>query len=55
MRVGAKSVNIVGVGGMNPDKAKFEVFFNDELNFLPTKEEVITCKIPKTIWKSRIK
>uniref|UniRef100_M1DIU0 Transposable element protein, Retrotrans_gag n=1 Tax=Solanum tuberosum TaxID=4113 RepID=M1DIU0_SOLTU len=34
MGVGTNSVNIVGVGGVNPYEAQFEVFHNEEVNFL---------------------
>uniref|UniRef100_M1DBZ1 Integrase core domain containing protein n=1 Tax=Solanum tuberosum TaxID=4113 RepID=M1DBZ1_SOLTU len=34
MGAGAGSVNVVGVGCVNPDKAKFEVLYNEEVNFL---------------------
>ncbi|WMV09366.1 hypothetical protein MTR67_002751 [Solanum verrucosum] len=34
MGVGTKSVNIVGVGGVNPNEAQFETLYNEEVNFL---------------------
>lgn len=29
IRAGARSVNVVGFGCVNPDKAKFEAFYNE--------------------------
>uniref|UniRef100_M1DHC5 Integrase core domain containing protein n=1 Tax=Solanum tuberosum TaxID=4113 RepID=M1DHC5_SOLTU len=34
MGVGINSVNVVGVGGTNPDEAQFERLYNEEVNFL---------------------
>jgi len=34
MGAGARGVNIVGVGGANPDEMKFEAMFAKEINFL---------------------
>ncbi len=34
MGAGARSVNVVGVGCVNPDEAKFEALYNEEVNFL---------------------
>uniref|UniRef100_M1DHY6 Uncharacterized protein n=1 Tax=Solanum tuberosum TaxID=4113 RepID=M1DHY6_SOLTU len=34
MGAGARGVNVVGVGCVNPDEAKFEVLYNEEVNFL---------------------
>uniref|UniRef100_M1D892 Uncharacterized protein n=1 Tax=Solanum tuberosum TaxID=4113 RepID=M1D892_SOLTU len=31
---GARGVNVVGVGEMHPNEAKFEVLYNEEVNFL---------------------
>jgi len=31
---GARAVNVMGVGCVNPDEAKFEVLYNEEVNFL---------------------
>uniref|UniRef100_M1DEL1 Integrase core domain containing protein n=1 Tax=Solanum tuberosum TaxID=4113 RepID=M1DEL1_SOLTU len=34
MGVSTKSVNVVGLGGVNPDEANFEAMYNEEVNFL---------------------
>ncbi|KAK4707408.1 hypothetical protein R3W88_033054 [Solanum pinnatisectum] len=34
MGAGTRSVNVMGVGGVNPDEAKFEALYNEEVNFL---------------------
>lgn len=34
MGVGARSVNVVGVGCVNPDEANFKAMYNYELKFL---------------------
>uniref|UniRef100_M1DTY4 Integrase core domain containing protein n=1 Tax=Solanum tuberosum TaxID=4113 RepID=M1DTY4_SOLTU len=34
MGSGLKSVNIVGVGGVNPEEAQFEAMYSEEVNFL---------------------
>jgi len=34
MGSGLKSVNVVGIGGANPEEAQFEVLYNNEVNFL---------------------
>uniref|UniRef100_M1DHA2 Uncharacterized protein n=1 Tax=Solanum tuberosum TaxID=4113 RepID=M1DHA2_SOLTU len=34
MGAGAPSVNIVGVGCVNPEEMKFEALYNEEVNFL---------------------
>ncbi|KAK4713447.1 hypothetical protein R3W88_019354 [Solanum pinnatisectum] len=34
MDAGMRSVNIIGVSGVNPEEAKFEVLYNEEVNFL---------------------
>uniref|UniRef100_M1DTM0 Integrase core domain containing protein n=1 Tax=Solanum tuberosum TaxID=4113 RepID=M1DTM0_SOLTU len=34
MGAGARSVNVVGVGCVNPDEAKFVALYNEEVNFV---------------------
>uniref|UniRef100_M1DVU7 Integrase core domain containing protein n=1 Tax=Solanum tuberosum TaxID=4113 RepID=M1DVU7_SOLTU len=34
MGAGARSVNVVGVGCVNPEESKFEALYNEEMNFL---------------------
>ncbi|KAK4726893.1 hypothetical protein R3W88_031810 [Solanum pinnatisectum] len=34
MGVGSQSVNVMGVGCVNPQEAKFEALYNEEVNFL---------------------
>lgn len=34
METGTHSVNVVGVWSTNPDHIKFEVLYNEEVNFL---------------------
>ncbi|WMV37746.1 hypothetical protein MTR67_031131 [Solanum verrucosum] len=34
MGFGTKSVNVVGVGGVNPDEEQFEAMHNEVVNFL---------------------
>uniref|UniRef100_M1DZD9 Integrase core domain containing protein n=1 Tax=Solanum tuberosum TaxID=4113 RepID=M1DZD9_SOLTU len=34
MGVGARGVNVVGVGGANPEEIKFEAMYDEEVNFL---------------------
>uniref|UniRef100_M1DIX5 Integrase core domain containing protein n=1 Tax=Solanum tuberosum TaxID=4113 RepID=M1DIX5_SOLTU len=47
---GARSVNAMGVGCVNPDEAKFEALYNEEVNFLATKEEVIVLTIQGRVY-----
>jgi len=34
MGAGARGVNVMGVGCVNPDEAKFKALYNEEVNFL---------------------
>uniref|UniRef100_M1DPG6 Uncharacterized protein n=1 Tax=Solanum tuberosum TaxID=4113 RepID=M1DPG6_SOLTU len=34
MEAGARGVNVVGIGCANPEKAKFDALYNEEVNFL---------------------
>ncbi|WMV41806.1 hypothetical protein MTR67_035191 [Solanum verrucosum] len=34
MGSGLKSINVVGIGGLNPKEAQFEVLYNEEVNVL---------------------
>lgn len=39
MGVGTRNVNVVDVGGVNLEEAKFEVLYNDEVKSYPTKKK----------------
>uniref|UniRef100_M1DMV7 Integrase core domain containing protein n=1 Tax=Solanum tuberosum TaxID=4113 RepID=M1DMV7_SOLTU len=47
MGIGTKSVNVVGVGGVNPDEAQFEAMYNKEVNFLANQREGYRAKYPR--------
>uniref|UniRef100_M1DN40 Integrase core domain containing protein n=1 Tax=Solanum tuberosum TaxID=4113 RepID=M1DN40_SOLTU len=47
MGAGARSVNVVGVGCINPEEAKFKVLYNEEVNFLANQGGGYRTKYPR--------
>uniref|UniRef100_M1DZR9 Integrase core domain containing protein n=1 Tax=Solanum tuberosum TaxID=4113 RepID=M1DZR9_SOLTU len=47
MGAGTRSVNVVGVGCVNPDEAKFEALYNEEVNFLANQRSVYPANYPR--------
>jgi len=47
MGSGLKSVNVVGVGGVNTEEAQFEALYNEELNFLANQRGELRPKNPR--------
>uniref|UniRef100_M1DP29 Integrase core domain containing protein n=1 Tax=Solanum tuberosum TaxID=4113 RepID=M1DP29_SOLTU len=48
MGVGTKSVNVVGIGGVNPDEAQFEAMYNKKVNFLSNQEGGYRANYPRS-------
>uniref|UniRef100_M1DIL3 Integrase core domain containing protein n=1 Tax=Solanum tuberosum TaxID=4113 RepID=M1DIL3_SOLTU len=47
MGAGARNVNAVGVGCVNPDEAKFEALYNENVNFLANQGGGYRSKYPR--------
>uniref|UniRef100_M1DE87 Uncharacterized protein n=1 Tax=Solanum tuberosum TaxID=4113 RepID=M1DE87_SOLTU len=45
---GARSVNVVGIRCVNPDEAKLEALYNEEMNFLANQGDMATPKVDGT-------
>uniref|UniRef100_M1DBJ4 Integrase core domain containing protein n=1 Tax=Solanum tuberosum TaxID=4113 RepID=M1DBJ4_SOLTU len=47
MGAGARSVNAVGVGCVNPDEAKFEALYNEKVKFVPNQRGGYRANYPR--------